>query len=79
MERAYSVDNVGLRDIKNDPSGELEEHLKQCNGPDARAGFLAEWFDLPNEPKVGDVLWYCTLGPSKNPEVRGLHTIRCFK
>ena len=74
-----SVDNVGLGNVKYDAGGKLEQHFKQGDGPDARARFLAKWFDLSNEPEIGDVLWYSALSPSEDPEMCGLNAIRCFK
>ena len=74
-----SVDNIGLGDVKYDASGKFEQHFKQGDGPDARARFLAEWFDLSNEPEIGDVLWYSALSPSEDPEMCSLSAIRCFK
>ena len=74
-----SADDVGLGDVKYDTSGKFEQHFKQGDGPDARARFLAKWFDLSNEPEIGDVLWYSALSPSEDPEMCGLNAIRCFK
>ena len=74
-----SADNVGFGNVKYDASGEFEQHLKQGDGPDARAGFLAEWFDLSNKPEIGNVLRYRALSPSEHPEMCGLNATRCFK
>ena len=79
MVRPDGVDDVCFGHFEYDTSGELKKHFEQGDGPDAGAGFLAEWFDLSNKPKVGDVLWHRTLSPGEYPEPRCLNTIGCFK
>ena len=79
MVRPHSADDVCFGHVEYDTSGEFEEHFEKGDGPDAGAGFLAEWFDLSNKPKIGNVLWYCALSPSEHPESCGLNAVGCFE
>ena len=77
--RSNSTDDIRFGDVKYDTSGQFEEHFEKSDWPDARARFLAKWFDLPDKPQIGNVLWYCALSPGKHPEPSCLDAVWCFE
>ena len=79
MVGSNSADDVSFGDVKYDTSGKFKKHFEKGDGSDSRARLLAEWFDLSNKPKVGNVLWYGALRPSHNPESCSLNAIGCLE